>query len=330
MSQRLSQRLARLLNMVPYFAANPGITKAAAAAELGVTVTQLQADLNQLWVCGLPGYGPGDLIDLSFEEETVEVTFSAGIDRPLRLTSTEATALLVALRALVELPGTVDPSSAQGVIAKIESAAGVAARGMLTQVGADPGPESPAVAAVRSAVRRGHALDITYFSASRDAVTRRTVDPIRIVLVDNHSYLQAWCRHAEGVRLFRFDRIDAAAELAESARGHDDATDPAASLELFHGDDTLPQARLSIAPDHAWVMDYYPMTDVTVHADGTVEASMRYASQEWMARLMAGFGTGVRVLAPSELSTAIRDRAAAALEMYRRPGNPAAENGGVR
>lgn len=96
MSNRLSSRLARLLNLVPYFIANPGISPAEAAEELGVSTTQLMTDLNQLWVCGLPGYGPGDLIDLSFSEESIEVTFSAGIDRPLRLTSTEATALLIA------------------------------------------------------------------------------------------------------------------------------------------------------------------------------------------------------------------------------------------
>ena len=94
----------------------------------GVTTATLMADLNQLWMCGLPGYGPGDLIDLSFSEESIDVTFSAGIDRPLRLTSTEATALLVALRSLTSMPGMVDPSAAQRAIAKIETAAGSAAR----------------------------------------------------------------------------------------------------------------------------------------------------------------------------------------------------------
>lgn len=319
MSQRLSLRLARLLNMVPYFAANPGITKSEAAAELGVSVAQLTTDLEQLWVCGLPGYGPGDLIDLSFEEETVAVTFSAGIDRPLRLTSTEATALLIALRALAELPGTADPSSVQGAIAKIESAAGVAAGGVVTQTVTDPERESPVVAVVRSAVRHGRALDITYFSASRDAVTRRIVDPIRVVLVDNHSYLQAWCRQADGVRLFRYDRIDAATELDEPAHVPEAAYGDSSSLELFQDDATLPQARLLIAPDHVWVMDHHPMTDVVVRDDGSVEASMRYASSDWMVRLIAGFGAGVQVLAPSELSESIRARATAALAMYRQP-----------
>ena len=96
----VSTRLVRLLNMVPYFQANPRITYAEAATDLGVSVKQLRDDLNQLWMCGLPGYGPGDLIDFEFSGDTIEVTFSAGIDHPLRLTSPEATGVLVALRAL--------------------------------------------------------------------------------------------------------------------------------------------------------------------------------------------------------------------------------------
>ena len=104
----VSTRLVRLLNMVPYFQANPRVTRAQAASDLGVSLTQLGEDLDQLWLCGLPGYGPGDLIDFEFTGDTVEVTFSAGMDTPLQLTSPEATGLLVALRALAEIPGVVD------------------------------------------------------------------------------------------------------------------------------------------------------------------------------------------------------------------------------
>src|SRR5690242_21194833 len=45
------------------------------------------------------------------------------------------------------------------------------------------------------------------YSASHDTLTSRVVDPIRLLLVADHSYLEAWCRSAEGVRLFRLDRI---------------------------------------------------------------------------------------------------------------------------
>lgn len=322
-NSRLSTRLARLLNMVPYFQANPGISAAEAAAELGVTTKQLMTDLNQLWMCGLPGYGPGDLIDLSFSEESIEVTFSAGIDRPLRLTATEATALLVALRSIADLPGMVDPSAAHAAIAKIESA--ISGREFTGPVAPAP-VEAPAVATVRSALERDHALRLVYYSASRDVVSERVVDPIRIVLVDNNSYLQAWCRQAEGVRLFRLDRIEEATELDEPARPPAEAAlDQTAALDLFVDDPAVPLARLLIRADYAWVLEQYPMHKVTVHPDGDVEATMRFATLDWMARLLLGFGSGVTVLGPPELVTAVRERSGAALAAY---SALAAESGG--
>src|SRR5205814_1575265 len=78
--------------------ARPGIRVAEAAADLGVTERQLREDLELLWMCGLPGYGPGDLIDMAFDGDRVTVTYDAGIDRPLRLTPDEALALVVAPR----------------------------------------------------------------------------------------------------------------------------------------------------------------------------------------------------------------------------------------
>jgi proteasome accessory factor C len=309
-------RLSRLLNMIPYFIANPGISAAEAAVDLGVTTKQLMSDLNQLWMCGLPGYGPGDLIDLSFSEESIEVTFSAGIDRPLRLTSTEATALLVALRSIVDMPGMVDPTAAHAAIAKIESAFVGGAKGESLL----PPVEAPAVATVRSALARQHALSLVYYSASRDLVSERVVDPIRIVLVDNNSYLQAWCRQAEGVRLFRFDRIEAATELPEAARPPSHATEESAALDLFQDDPAVPLARLRIRADYGWVLDQYPMHRMAVHPDGSIEATMRFATLDWMARLLLGFGAGVTVLGPVELVAAVRERSNAALAAYETAG----------
>ncbi|MET8795873.1 YafY family protein [Nocardia sp. NPDC004568] len=322
MSTRLSARLSRLLNMVPYFVANPGISAAEAAADLGVTTKQLMADLNQLWMCGLPGYGPGDLIDLSFSEESVQVTFTAGIERPLRLTSIEATAVLVALRSIVDLPGMVDPTAAHSAIAKLEAAiSGAASAGDVGGApGGEPPAEAPAVTTVRSAVAARRALRLEYYSASRDVVSDRVVDPIRIVAVDDNSYLQAWCREAEGVRLFRFDRIESAAELDEPARPPREARDAEAGLDLFQDDPAVPLARLLIAADHGWVLDQYPMHRVAVHADGSIEATMRFATLDWMARLALGFGSGVTVLRPPDLVAAVRERSDAALAAYAAAG----------
>ncbi len=309
----LSTRLVRLLNMVPYFQANPGISAAEAAADLGVSTKQLMTDLNQLWMCGLPGYSPGDLIDLSFSEESIEVIFSAGMDRPLRLTSPEAAAVLVALRALQEVPGMVDPQAARSAIAKIESAVG----GRATPDAA--AEESPAVASVREAVRLRRALAIEYYSASHDTSSHRVVDPIRIVFVGDQSYLEAWCRSAEGVRLFRFDRIDAAEVLDEPSAPPPPAVQAGPDTSLFDADPSLPAATLHIAPTVSWMFDYFPMRMSRQLPDGACEAEMTYASEEWMARLVLGFGAAVKVLAPSSLAERVRTAAAAALQAYEAP-----------
>jgi proteasome accessory factor C len=313
----VSDRLVRLLNMVPYFQANPRITRAEAATELGVSDKQLEADLNQLWMCGLPGYGPGDLIDFEFSGDTIEVTFSAGIDRPLQLTSPEATGLLVALRALADIPGVVDPAAARSAIAKIAAAAGAAGHEGAVSAVEEPAPlESGAAAAVRAAVRDKRALAIDYYAASHDNLSRRIVDPIRVLLVGGHSYLEAWSRESEGVRLFRFDRIVDATELDEPAAPPEPALQAPPDTSLFDGDPSLPSATLRIAPSASWMFEYYPMREARELADGSCEAVMTYASEDWMTRLVLGFGAAVQVLEPESLAQRVRDAAAAALASY--------------
>ncbi len=43
---------------------------------------------------------------------------------------------------------------------------------------------------------------------------------------------------------------------------------------------------------------------------------MTYASDEWMARFVLGFGSAVRVLAPQSLADKVRETAAAAVRAY--------------
>ena len=303
----VSTRLVRLLNMVPYFQANPKITYAEAASDLGVSVKQLRDDLNQLWMCGLPGYGPGDLIDFEFSGDTIEVTFTAGIDHPLRLTSPEATGVLVALRTLLDVPGMVDPEAARSAIAKIESAAGTLSHGAEAAVDEPAPAESEAAAAVRAAVRNGRALAIEYYSASHDMLSSRVVDPIRVVLVADHSYLEAWCRSAEGVRLFRFDRIVDAKVLDEPSAPPPPAVQAGPDTSLFDADPSLPSATLLIDRSASWMFDYYPLRVIRELPDGACEAAMTYASDEWMARFVLGFGSAVRVLEPESLAQRVRD-----------------------
>jgi proteasome accessory factor C len=312
--QRTSaDRLARLLNLVPYLLARPGIALAEAAADLAVTERQLRDDLELLWVCGLPGYGPGDLIDMALDGDRVTITYDAGIDRPLRLTPDEALALVVALRMLAETPGIGNRDAIERALAKIESSAGELADAPVAV--RLPG-NADRLAEIRAAVERGRALRITYYTPTRDETAERVVDPVRVFLVEGRGYLEAWCRRAEAVRLFRVDRIDALVELDEPAappprlRLHD-LTDG-----VFRPTPDLPLVTLRVGRGGRWITEYYPCEAIADTDSGDWLVSMRVTDLGWGRRLVLGLGPEVTVVAPPELVDEVRAHASAALDGY--------------
>ncbi len=310
-----TDRLPRLLALVPYLLARPGIPIDEVAADFEVTPKQIRKDLELLWMCGLPGYGPGDLIDLSFEGETVTVTFDAGMSRPLRLTAAEATSLLVALRALAETPGVADQDAVQRAVAKIEAAVGQAQpAGVAVGLAVREAPETSRVRdTVSDGVLRKRALHLRYYTPSRDEITERVVDPMRLLLVEGRSYLEAWCRAADGVRLFRLDRIDAVDVLHEPAEPPPHATPTDTSEGLFRPDPSQRTAVLVLEPDARWVAEYYPTDGVVELPEGRVRVLMRYADTAWMVRLLLGLGGEAHVEQPPELVAEVARQAEAAL-----------------
>jgi proteasome accessory factor C len=319
MSASATGRMPRLLALVPYLLARPGIKIEEAAADFGVTPRQLRKDLELLWMCGLPGYGPGDLIDLSFEGDTVTVTYDAGMRRPLRLTGGEATALLVALRALAETPGVADTDAVRRAIAKIEQAAGEAQpAGVVIGLGVreeERTAESRRV--VQQALAEGRAVRMRYYTASKDETNLRTVDPMRMLIVEGHSYLEAWCRLAEGVRLFRLDRIDAVERLDVPAAppAHAEPTDISEGLFAPRPEQLV--ADLILEPDARWVAEYYACEELEELPDGKLLVRMRYGDESWMVRLVLGLGGDARVVEPADLAAQVRRRASDALARTR-------------
>ncbi|MEO6879577.1 MAG: WYL domain-containing protein, partial [Mycobacteriaceae bacterium] len=316
----VGDRVPRLLALVPYLQAHPGVRIADAAAELGISPAQLRRDLNLLWMCGLPGYGPGELIDLSFEGDTVDVLFDAGMTRPLRLSQAEAGALAVALRALAEVGGLLERDVVERAMAKVEAAAGGAGTGAGLTFGTDADAAADSTVAVTTgvlarAVTEHHALHLRYYTASRDELTERVVEPRRLLVVDGRTYLEAWCRRVNDVRLFRVDRVEDVTVLDERVADTTDVTetDPADPFDL--GPD-LPLAELQLESRHGWVAEYYPTERVSVTSGGKLTISLRYTDDEWLARLVLGLGAGARVLVPAEVARMVAERAAQALTAY--------------
>jgi proteasome accessory factor C len=313
-----TDRMTRLLALVPYLTARPeGVGVAEAARDFGVTEKQLRSDLELLWMCGLPGYGPGDLIDLAFEGDRVRVTYAAGMVRPLRLTTDEAVALVVALRALQETPGLVEGEAVTTALAKVSTVVGHGA-GTATPVAVSLEAREEALAVVTRGLHEKRAMHLHYYVPSRDERTERTVDPMRLLLVDGHSYLEAWCRRAEGVRLFRLDRVDDVQVLDEPAAPPPQAHERDVEHGVYQPEPGTPVVRLRLARTARWVADYYPVDSATPVDDppGGIAVTVRTADLAWARRLVASLGGAALVDEPAELATQVAADARAALERY--------------
>jgi proteasome accessory factor C len=310
-----TDRLGRLLALVPYVVSRDSVALDQAAAAFGVSEKQLIDDLNLLWCVELRAPDPYCPIDLSYEGGEIIVTEAESIARPLRLKVDEASALLVALRMLAGIPDLEDRDALSRVIAKLESAAGAAAAAS-SHLSVELDVRGEDLALLRSAVARGRRVHLSYYVPTRDENTERDVDPMRVLVVEGNTYLEGWCRRAEAVRLFRLDRIrdlevlDVPAQVPAEA----EPRDVDAGLFLPSPDDV--QVTLELTPQGRWVADYYPCDSVEELGEGRLRIVLSTPDTRWVRGLALRLGDQGRVVAPAELAAGIRDDAARALALY--------------
>jgi len=312
-------QVRRLLSLVPYLREHDGAALADVAAAFGISEKTLRADLNVLWMCGMPGLTPGDLIDIDMDavegEGVIHLSNADYLTRPLRLSADEALALVLALRTLREIAGSGERDAVDRALVKLEAAAGPAAAAAQASVTVAAAQEEIG-ARVAEGLRRHKQLDLTYDVASRAETTRRTVDPLRLFVLEGYGYLDGWCHLVRGLRTFRLDRI-AAVEVTEvDAAPHGDVVLKDLSTGWFDALRDAPLVTLELQPEAAWVAEYYPTESVTRAGDGRLVVSLRITDPAWLRGLLLRLAGGARVLDPPEAAASAREAAAEALDQY--------------
>ena len=317
MSVGASDRLSRLLAMVPWLLRRQGVPLAEAARHFGISEAQLVKDLELLFVCGTPGHMPDDLIEADWESGQVYLGNADPIARPLRLSVDEAVALLAGLRTLAQVPGLHERSALESALTKLSAAAGDAApAASAVSATLGRGARESMLAAARRGIRRHRRLHLRYLVPSRDEATERDVDPMRLFNTGDRWYLEGWCHRAEAVRLFRMDRIVGIEVLDVDGTPPRDAVRRDADERLFTPSPDDVVVTVDLEPAARWVAAYYPVEHVSELGEGRLRVTLRAASADWVPRLALRMAGELRVVTPATLAREVRSRASAALAAY--------------
>jgi proteasome accessory factor C len=308
----VTDRVARLLALVPWLTKRPGITLTQTAGHFGISVDTLTKDLWQLVLCGLPGYGPDQLIDIDFwDDDRIWVQDPQTLALPMRINPEEVIALSIALRRMSQIPGIGEKHSINRLIEKLEGVYG-SGTDVVEISNADQSAYSESI---ESALLDGKSLRFDYSSA-QDDLSHRNVSPIRVFSVDDYFYLSAWCDQAEAIRSFRFDRMSNL-QLGEACEQSpvdlDSEFTGLADLAL------APTALVRIDPEIAWVIEETWISVATdqSHPLGEGQAHIRvpYLSSEWLIRWVLSMGGAAVVLEPAHFAQEIRELSKQSIEL---------------
>ena len=290
-------QVRRMLVEVPYLQAHPGVSVNAVAQTFGISSAQVLKDLDVLWMCGLPGGLPGDLIEMDMDAAqaggAIRLSNAEYLSRPMRFSRDEAVSLMVALRSVEEMVTGEQAEAVASALAKLARLTRDAASAPIDLQIASGNEQVRA--ALICAIGRRHQVRLSYDGVARGRTTTPLVDPAEIVLREGTGYLVGWNVDRGGWRNYRLDRIAQAQELDTPSTGHGVPPDSDSWFEQSTGEVTL-----QLASSAAWVAEYCPIRQRTDLPDGGVRVRLAVSDPSWLRRLLLRLGDEVQEVRPPE------------------------------
>jgi proteasome accessory factor C len=295
-------QVARLLDLVPYLTLNQGVALEKIASDFNTTKSAVLDDLNTLWMCGLPGYTPLELIDLSFETGYVSIRNADVLSSPRKLSDSETAALILGLSII---RGSLPSSSAHALlIDDLVHKLSVKARVVAPKnISVNVLPEVREV--IFSSIKTGESVKISYHSISRDEVSSRNITPLRVFNEGNTEHVYSFCESSEDFRVFRLDRI----LQAESTGTTRVLPLPESAPEIIE------ELRMKVHSNLREISETFNLRDHT-ELKPEDEVVSNVFSTEWAIRTICSLLGTAEVLEPLDIRELVLSRAQKALNQY--------------
>jgi len=294
-------RVARAMDLIPYVSENPGIKIEDLAAKFGVTEKQILKDLELIFLCGLPGYTPYELIDLTFEDGLVTIIDPQLFDKPRKFSETEGVIIILGLSLLRS--SVVDENQRQSIDRLIENLSAKFQVSLSTSIAELEKP--PLYAEILRSIAKEVSLTIQYSSISEDIVTQRLIKPSRVSIKNGLYYLHAIDLEIDSDRVFRIDQIRSAVEIKSEVVAQNNTN--------LATDDFIFQLKIT---DQLITERYREIfTDIRNLNDHFLVAG-QVNNEQWLVRWVLSNCSEIEVIEPKMLKELLKSRAKSALALY--------------
>jgi len=302
MADNAAQRALRTMDLVPYILENPGISTIDLAAKFSVTQKQIEKDLQLIFLCGLPGYTPYELIDLTFEDGIVSIIEPQVLTKPRNFSSNEMVVIKLGLEILREInvnePYKLDKIST--LLQKVHRETDQDSVLLAKEISS-----SPYYSVINTAISQRKQLSIEYQSVSKDQLSTRLIVPYNISMLNGNLYLSAYDMDRQSDRVFKLDLISKC-EIGERTE-----LDLVKSTSI----DQIVELMVDVKLTNFIERNTSIIVDQKLTADG-IKVTLKVNNLEWISRAVISYAPNITVISPIALSEMIEQRAKNLLSAY--------------
>lgn len=307
MVETAGKRALRTMDLIPFIVENPGCSIRSLAEKFSVSEDQIEKDLQLIFLCGLPGYTPYELIDIVFDNGIVTVIEPQVLDRPRKFSKSEMVVIVLGLRILSELypADSTQILKLEKLIAKISALVPIY---VSKQTGKNL--NSNLLKDLNRAINQSLSLDIEYSSVSKDEISKRNILPLELYLLNGAMYLRAVDIAQSSERVFRVDSIRII------------SIGSVVSVQNDSNKEKVSEVSLMVDRSKKLFMERNSSIIKSVEdSKKGFKVSVMVSNVEWLKRCILSNSPGITVAAPSDLATQIEKEARAILAMYSSQAN---------
>ena len=302
MVDNAASRALRTMDLIPYILENPGISIGKLAKQFSVSEKQVESDLQLIFMCGLPGYTPYELIDLIFEDGVVSIIDPQVLDKPRRFTKSELVVIILGLQLLSELS-----ASDATRLGKLQLLSNKIMKlgGSNSVVIVPSSSKSPYIEVITRAITDKKSLTIQYQSLVKDEISVRSIIPHSLFLMNGNLYLSALDLKAKSDRTFKVELIkdcEIGNEISNEA-----VTQDSSALEVV-----LDVQRVY----RNFIERNSSIITAVEEQKNSFRVHLKLNNLEWLKRSILSNSPGIKVISPPSLAQEVAELAASLLASY--------------